>query len=265
MTVRYLIYVAITLLSTTVGSLSGMGGGAIMKPLFDLVREYSATQIAIMTSVTILVMALVSVVSDRKRFVTEKVSPKVVLLLAVGSVCGGLAGQFIFRALTVGSVDAVVKIAQNCVLLAVVAAIFIYMCRKEVRSLRVKNPLWALPVGLVLGTVSSFLGIGGGPLNVAVLVFVFGYSLKGAALCSLALIIFSQTANIITMIAFYGIHSFAILLLPIVVLAGIIGAFVGKLLRKKLTEKGVKIFFLSTQGLIFSLCLYNIVRYALAI
>ena len=51
-------------------------------------------------------------------------------------------------------------------------------------------------IGVFLGIISSFLGIGGGTSNVAVLFFFFSMEAKEAAKNSLYIIIFSQISSI---------------------------------------------------------------------
>lgn len=51
-------------------------------------------------------------------------------------------------------------------------------------------------IGIVHGIISFFLGIGGGPYNVAVLFFFFSMNAKETAKSSLHIIIFSQVSSI---------------------------------------------------------------------
>lgn len=59
-----------------------------------------------------------------------------------------------------------------------------------------KSRLVCGAIGLVLGVMSSFLGIGGGPINLVVLFFFFSMDTKTAAENSLYIILFSQIASL---------------------------------------------------------------------
>lgn len=46
------------------------------------------------------------------------------------------------------------------------------------------------------GSISVFLGIGGGPLNVSLLILLFSYDMKKATIYSIATIFFSQISKL---------------------------------------------------------------------
>ena len=48
-----------------------------------------------------------------------------------------------------------------------------------------------------LGSFSTFLGIGGGPINVSLLIFCFGLTMKDATVYSIITIFFSQLAKLV--------------------------------------------------------------------
>ncbi|WP_343030413.1 TSUP family transporter [Fundicoccus ignavus] len=60
----------------------------------------------------------------------------------------------------------------------------------------IDNWLVATVVGLSLGTISVFLGIGGGPLNVSLLLWLMSFTMKEAAVYSVAMIFFSQLSKL---------------------------------------------------------------------
>lgn len=188
---KNIIYIIVSLFSTLAGSISGMGGGVIMKPIFDMLGEYSAFQIAVLTSSTVFAMSAVSVGISVKSNSFQKENRKTFLSIAAGSLLGGYLGDAVFNALVHSSYDSVVKAIQNGVLLILVAFVIIYMNGKR-KSVNIKNQLVGIPVGIILGIISAFLGIGGGPINVAVLIFVFGFEIKTAVICSLTSVFVCQ-------------------------------------------------------------------------
>jgi len=68
----------------------------------------------------------------------------------------------------------------------------------------------------MLGMFSAFLGIGGGPINVAVLCILFGFDLRNSARISVFIILFSQISGLIVKGMngfFYVIEDYTMLLL----------------------------------------------------
>ena len=56
----------LALFATIVGSLSGMGGGVIIKPLMDALGDYDVQTIGVVSSITVFTMAIVSVLKQMK-------------------------------------------------------------------------------------------------------------------------------------------------------------------------------------------------------
>ncbi|MFI3129451.1 MAG: TSUP family transporter, partial [Bacillota bacterium] len=85
------IYFAIAISATTVGALTGMGGGVIIKPVLDMIGGYDVATIGILSCVTVFAMSVSSIV--RKVMQKSKFPVKLALYLSVGSMLGGLLGQ----------------------------------------------------------------------------------------------------------------------------------------------------------------------------
>ena len=99
-------------------------------------------------------------------------------------------------------------------------------------------------IGLLLGIMSSFLGIGGGPINLVVLGYFFSMDTKTAAANSLYIILFSQTASLLATLLTASVPEFRIPALILMVAGGIGGGIVGRKLNKKMDNKAVdKLFF----------------------
>ena len=112
-------------------------------------------------------------------------------------------------------------------------------------------------IGLALGIMSSFLGIGGGPINLVVLFYFFSMETKVAAANSLYIILFSQTANLLTIIFTGSIPPFRMIALVLMVCGGIGGGIVGRKLNKKLTSRAVDKLFIGLMVVIVGICIYN--------
>lgn len=189
------------------------------------------------------------------------------ILLAIGSVIGGVGGEFLFSALVKDTPDANVKLVQNCVLLVVVVAVLAYMVWKDkIPSAHLKNPVCYTLSGLFLGIISSFLGIGGGPMNLAVFMLLFSMSTKEAAYSSLLVILVSQASKLVVS-AISG--TILVVTAPLIyssvgflVGGAVLGGFVGSALSKRFSDKAVATSFNILQIALIGVIIYNIVRTA---
>ena len=90
----YLFYFLICIAATTLGAISGIGGGVIIKPVMDAVSGLSVSTISFLSGCTVLAMSVVSVL--RSRGGDAKIDPKKGTLLAIGGAVGGVSGKWIF-------------------------------------------------------------------------------------------------------------------------------------------------------------------------
>ena len=96
-------------------------------------------------------------------------------------------------------------------------------------------------MGISLGALSAYLGIGGGPINVTVLCMFFAMAIMEAAAGSIFIILFSQLSKPVSIVLTtgFGPHDYTILLYMIP--AGIAGGFIGPMLRRKLQDSKYRI------------------------
>ena len=120
--------------------------------------------------------------------------------------------------------------------------------------------VYFLVIGLLLGIMSSFLGIGGGPINLVGLGFFFGMETKTAAANSLYIILFSQAASLLATLITGSVPAFRILALILMVAGGIGGGIVGRSFNKKMDNRAVDKLFIGLMVLIIGICVYNAVR-----
>jgi len=111
----------------------------------------------------------------------------------------------------------------------------------------ITNKAVCIIIGFVLGILSSFLGIGGGPINLVALFYFFSMDTKTSGQNSLYIILFSQAASLINSIAASQIPEFSFLILAFMVLSGIAG---GATTVNKL--------FIVLMAEIMMICCYNI-------
>ena len=147
---------------------------------------------------------------------------------------------------------------QAVCLAIVTAATLVYsLNKKHIKTMQVKNPLVCIAVGLTLGIMSSFLGIGGGPINLVVLYFCFSMETKAAAQNSLYIILISQITSLLTSIVTASVPQFHISWLIVMVLGGIGGGMMGRKLNKKLNTAMVDKLFAVLILVIIGISCYN--------
>ncbi len=256
------IFILVSFFACIVGSICGIGGGVIIKPVLDAFGLFSVSTISFMSGCIVLAMTTYSVVKSKlaKESVIEA---GVSTWLGIGAAVGGLLGKQLFdmikalfeNANTVGSV-------QAASLFVVTLGTAIYTVNKDqVRSIRVRNPIGCVLIGLGLGLLSSFLGIGGGPINLMVLYYFFSMETKTAAQNSLYIIFFSQLASLLFTLISRNVPDFPVILFVCMVCCGILGGVVGRKINKKIDGKTVSKLFLILMVVIMCICCYNFFRY----
>lgn len=240
-----------------------------MKPLMDMLGDYGSEAINMLSSCAVFAMSLVNCArrlvrsggkDGRRDEHPADAPPRArLILLALGSAVGGYFGQLIFDALA-GSSDSVKRI-QNAVMAALVLLIFFYMLFKDrLPSLHFKSVPAYIIVGVLLGVISSFLGIGGGPVNVALLTLLFAMDIKNAVFASLLSVLFTQSAKLATVFFTKGTAPFTHPMMPFMIIGAVVGAALGSLVAKKLSSKSTKILFTAVQVIILAVCILNIIR-----
>lgn len=106
--------------------------------------------------------------------------------------------------------------------------------------MNIKSALVSVVIGLLLGAISSYVGIGGGPLNVAVLFFSFGMDAKTAAKNSIFIIVFSQLASIFMSLFTHTVPEFSWFYLILMSVGGILGAMLGNWISKRIDNRAVE-------------------------
>ena len=252
-----ILYGFVVFLATLLGSFVGLGGGVIIKPVLDVINAHSLTEISFFSSCSVFAMSITS--TTRHIIKKTPIKPSIVLLVALGSVGGGLLGNYLFNyALSVSSTPNTVRGIQSAILAVLLVCVIIFVSG-NFKTFNVKNPIAILLSGLLLGTAAAFLGIGGGPINVAFLTLMFSFTMRDAAVYSVAVIFFSQCANIISTYIKTGFSGFDMKVLLVIIPVAVIGGFIGSILNRKCNEKAIKVTFTIAVSSVAALSLYNAV------
>lgn len=257
----YVLFFIISFLASIAGAICGIGGGVIIKPLLDSFGLMDVKTISFLSGCTVLAMSTYSfVVSKMKK--ESLVDMRIGTPLAVGAAAGGVLGKSLFQALVSSFDQNYVGAIQAGCLLAVTLGTLVYTIYKtRVKTMHVTNLIVCLLVGLVLGVMSSFLGIGGGPINLVVLFFFFSMPTKTAAQNSLYIILFSQITSLLNSIVTSTVPAFSVALLVLMAAGGILGGFCGRKINKKIDDHKVDLLFMGLMVVIIFINIYNMYRF----
>lgn len=250
--------------ASIIGTVCGIGGGVIIKPSLDSFGFLDVVSISFLSGTCVLAMSSYSVLKS-KLSKANIIKKRTSFPLAIGASLGGIIGKYLFnyikeisnRAEKIGGIQAL--ILGLITILTLIYTIY----KDKIKSYKIINIYLCFIIGLVLGIMSSFLGIGGGPINLVVLYFFFTMSTKEAVENSIYIIFFSQLASLLQGIFTRTIPDFSFSTLIIMVFAGVLGAFVGKKINSKIDNKIVESLFIILMSLLILLNIYNIYKYFL--
>jgi len=247
---------AVCLAASTIGGICGIGGGVVIKPLLDATGIMSVTTLSFLSGLTVLAMAVVNVWKNRKN---KAIDMKRSLPLGIGAAVGGVIGKQLFQSLkaAVGS-DTLVGLVQAILLGILVLGTLLYVRNKSrITTRSIQCPWLCAAVGAALGVLSSFLGIGGGPMNLAVLYYFFSMDTKQAAINSILVILLSQLASLGMTLISGTVPAFEWGILIAMASAGILGGFLSAKLQKKLSGEKVDVLFTGLLIVILLICVFN--------
>lgn len=258
----YILFWLISFGASIAGAICGIGGGVIIKPVLDAFGVLSVSTISFLSGCAVLAMTCYSVLKS-KMSGESLIEMKTGTPLAVGAAIGGVVGKSMFQALSNMFTDKdMVGAVQAACLLAITLGTLVYTIKKDqIKTLKVKNLAACVMIGLVLGIFSSFLGIGGGPINLVVLFFFFSMDTKTAAQNSLYIILFSQITSLLNSLMTRTVPEFSVWLLALMVVGGILGGMSGRIINKKIDSRVVDKLFIVLMAVIIGINIYNIYQF----
>ncbi|MFV0394994.1 MAG: sulfite exporter TauE/SafE family protein [Coprobacillaceae bacterium] len=242
------IYSIVIFVATFLGAIAGLGGGVIIKPILDLLGFHDISNISFISTVAVFSMSMYAIV---KNIVAgEKIPWQLIVLIALGAMVGGNVGNYTFNKILEIFPATLLSILQAMILTLLLVFVLINM-NKDIYKWHIKNKYAFIIVGIILGFISSFLGIGGGPINVAIFVLLFNLELKQAIICSLATIVFSQGSKLITIAISTGFEMYDIKVLFYIIPIAIIGGVLGSYFNKKIAAHSIqRVFNITIVGII---------------
>lgn len=249
------LYFIIIVLSNTIGAISGMGGGVIIKPVFDLIGVHQVAEISFYAAVAVFVMSIVSTYRQVKNGV--KIKWHFAAWVSIGAILGGFVGtlllEWLIRRLPNEGYAQMIQIV-----LTIITLLFAFFYTKyNAPKFELHHLIWYMSCGFVLGSLASLLGIGGGPINVSLLMLLFSLPMKEATVYSICTIFFSQLSKLVSIGFTSGFAIFDLRLLWFIIPAAIIGGLLGAKLSGILTGDKVAFVFQSVILLVLLINIYN--------
>lgn len=230
-----LILFVVGIIASIIGALTGVGGGIVLKTFYDLVNAGGVLDIGFYSTVLIFTMCIVSVLKQIKS--GFNFNWPFLISISIGSIFGGYIGNSLLNYAAKYIPENTTKLIQSVILLITLIFLTIFT-NKSNKNKKEANFNWfaAFWIGLFLGAISIFLAIGGGPLNVSLLVIMFHFTMKQSSIYSIATVFFSQITKIISIIATGQFMKFDPVMIPLLMLAGIIGGYIGTVWNQKISS-----------------------------
>ena len=140
--------------------------------------------------------------------------------------------------------------------------IILFTLNKEsIRTLEVSNLVAIVTIGLTVGMISVYLGIGGGPLNIALLVYFFSMKAKDAAAYSILMIFFAQIIKMGTVIRDFEKYNNVSLVILAIAIFAVLGGWIGTKIQSKLSHEAVEKMYLGLMVVLLLMNAINIVKF----
>ena len=246
---KHMLYFIISLFSTVIGAIVGIGGGLIIRPLLANIGVDKSLA-SFTSSIVVLSMATVTLATFIMNGV--KINVRKILLLGLGSIIGGFLGGTLLKYVNENFID-------TAYIFMLILVLFSVVFRKKIPEINIKNPLAEIAIGVITGGLSGLFGIGGGPFQVTALIVFFGMDPREAAVDSI-FITFLTTLSSLTKYTMNGYMDFslALYMIPAAVLGGYAG---GRINRKISSDKVALIFKISVLLIIIMQSITIIFKY----
>lgn len=250
----------VAVLASIIGALTGVGSGIVLKTFYDLVGAGSVLAIGFYSTIMVFTMCIVSTAKQVKH--GFKFNTAFLIAISLGSVLGGYVGNALLNFAVAGIPEKTVKLIQSIILFITLIYLIIYTRKSSVHYQK-PNESWltAFFVGLFLGAISIFLAIGGGPLNVSLLVIIFHFTMKESSVYSIAIVFFSQISKIISIVATAQYHLFDMKMVPLLIIASIIGSYIGTAWNQKISLSRLEQFYTIFMLVIIAITGFNVIHF----
>jgi uncharacterized protein len=233
---EFLFLGTIGVLGGMLSGLVGVGGGIVFVPGLVYAGGWNI-QDAVAASLVIIIFSSLSGTIRNARS-TDPVNWRVAGLLSLAVAPSSLIGVFISRV----SPEVVVKVAFATLLIALAYPTARGGGEYDSNRKDIPRPLVFL-AGILIGTISGLVGVGGGVVMIPLMVLGMGLTTKRAVSTSLAVVMFTGIVGAAGYVAtgFRDVQD--LLSLPPLIVGSVIGAPLGVRVRDRLPENVVRIGF----------------------
>lgn len=251
-----------SLCASSVGAVCGVGGGVIIKPALDALGLTDVSSASFLSACTVLIMTGYSVFKEIKS-PDKKLDMVHMPPLAFGAAIGGVAGKYIFEKVKSLLPFADMVGAYQAVFLGIIATgLLIYTIKKQnIKTKRIDGRTICFLFGIALGCMSSFLGIGGGPIDLVILMYFFSMDTKTAAQNSLFIIFIAQLFSLGYTFCSGSVPAVKTIEVLLMVAGGFAGGIMGRKINATIDNNAVDKLFIILLGVIMLISIYNFFRY----
>lgn len=221
------------------GTIVGAGGGFIFVPALLILLDMDPVIAAASGLVIVLINSFTGVLGYARQ---KKINYKIALTIGISALPGALLGVWLLEVYSSQYfyvIFATILVALGIFLFSKNSP-FEFKKKKQISEKAAPmeskglNDKWFIPLGLLMGVLSSYLGIGGGWLLVPILIYLFKVPTHRAAATSILSLCLYSTVGVVAQL-YYGNIDWTT-----VVFGGagvIIGANIGVILSQKLPGK----------------------------
>jgi len=252
-----ILYFLVIIAASAIGAIAGMGGGVIIKPILDFIGYHPVISVSFYSTVAVFAMSIASTIRQIKS--GPNFRWQMIFWISLSAVVGGVLGNIVFEELLLRlRNDGLVTEIQIVITVISLGFAFLYM-NFNWKSWALNHAFYYVICGFSLGFLASLLSIGGGPINVALMMLMFGINIKEATIYSICTIFFSQLAKLVTIGLGSGFSEHDLSILWFIVPAAILGGTIGAKLSQQLTSEKVKLTFQWVILLVIGINVFNFI------
>ena len=241
MLLEYLKFFGIGLLTSSIVTLLGIGGGLIILPILIYFTDVGLKAATAISAVQVFFASSFGTFFNRLQ---KTINFRYAIIFGTSSGITYFLGSYFTRSIP----ENTIKIIYLC---SVILALILFFLKRnnnkdndlELAAQRIPKKIdyfKIIPIALIAGFSFGILGVGGGFLYVPLLILLFDLPLKIAIGTSLMIVLFNAVPGIIGKLLSIRFDIFIGLAVAI---GAIVGSRIGTYLNKKVSEKIIKIIF----------------------
>ncbi len=223
--------------ATTIGSLIGLGGGFLIMPM--LLFVYPEAPKASLTAISLCVIFVNALFSTFGYFKQDKVKMSAGVALLIATFPGAAYGSIATSVIAPETFNKLMGL-----LLGIIGISLLFKKEPKIEQERIqmnitmpKLILIGTPLSFITGFISSFFGIGGGIMNMPILIHILHFPVKYAVATSMFIILVMATTGTVVHIIQGSIKLSCVPILIVMCIGAIIGGTIGTQFSKKINSK----------------------------